>query len=100
MEFGISSKDAEILNSVFKKFPQVKQVILYGSRAKGNFRENSDVDLVIANSEIDRYSIGKILSEIDDSNFPYLVDIQVLNTIKNKELLDDIDRVGKILFSF
>jgi predicted nucleotidyltransferase len=96
MEFGISSKNIEILNSVFKKFPQVKRVIIYGSRAKGNFRKNSDVDLVITNSEIDRHDIGKILSEIDDSNFPYLVDLQVLNTIKNRELLDHINRVGKI----
>jgi predicted nucleotidyltransferase len=99
MEFRINSNNIEILNFIFRKYLQIERVIIYGSRAKGNFRENSDVDLIITNSKIDRHDIGKILSEIDDSNFSYIVDLQDFNTINNRDLIDHINRVGKTIYS-
>ena len=46
-EFGLSEKSMAIINEIYSRFPQIEKVICYGSRAKGNFREGSDIDMAI-----------------------------------------------------
>ena len=99
MNFGLSKQNINDLVAVFKKYLQQGQVIVYGSRVKGTFTDRSDIDLVIKNSNnIDEQLISNIKSTIEESDFPYLVDLQFYETIKNTKLLEHIDRVGKVLF--
>ena len=86
------------LKTIFDKYPNIKKVILYGSRAKGTNTKRSDIDLVIANSQLDRFTLSNIKSEIEESDIPNLVDIQLLEEIDNQELLDHINRVGKVVY--
>mgnify|MGYP006431705353 FL=1 len=86
------------LKIIFEKYPQVKKVILFGSRAKETNTKRSDIDLVIANSQLDRVTLSNIKSEIEESDIPNLVDIQLLEEIYNQELLDHINRVGKVVY--
>ena len=95
----IDDKSVDFLTRIFREFPQVKEVILYGSRAKETHHERSDIDLVIRNSEISRQTLGKIKLEIDNSDVPYLVDLQIMENIKNRQLIDHINRVGKMFYS-
>ena len=44
--FGINESSIDILYTIFSKYEQVKEVVLYGSRAKGNYHDRSDVDMV------------------------------------------------------
>ena len=86
------------LKIIFEKYPTINKVILYGSRAKGTNTKRNDIDLVIANSQLDRVTLSNIKSEIEESDIPNLIDIQILEEIHNKELLDHIDRVGKVIY--
>jgi hypothetical protein len=95
---GINQKSTDILNSIFSKYEEVNEVILYGSRAKGNYHERSDVDMVINNSNLDRHILGKIILDINNSNFPNTVDIQLFENLKNKKLIDHIHRVGVLFY--
>jgi predicted nucleotidyltransferase len=97
--FGLKEEEEQLLKSIFSKYDSLNKVIVYGSRAKGTFNERSDLDLVITESNIDRSLIGQIISEINNSNFPYLLDLQDFSTLKNKQLIDHIDRVGKVFYS-
>ena len=97
--FGLKEEEEQILKSIFSKYENLNKVVVYGSRAKGTFNERSDVDLVITESNIDRPLIGQIISEINNSNFPYLVDIQDFSTLKNKQLIEHINRVGQVFYS-
>ena len=45
MTFGLSGATTEKIRSVFARHPQVEKAVLYGSRAKGTFRNGSDIDL-------------------------------------------------------
>lgn len=96
--FGLKDTELNFLLSVFAKYKEVNAVLVYGSRAKGNFTERSDIDLVITESLIDRHTIGSIVNEINNSNFPYLIDLQDATTIKNKKLVEHIERVGKLIY--
>ncbi|MFN4198423.1 MAG: nucleotidyltransferase domain-containing protein [Flavobacterium sp.] len=98
MNIYLDNKTSLLLNQIFEKFSQVKEVVLYGSRAKQTHHDRSDIDLVICNSSIDRSTLGKIKMEIDNSDIPYTVDLQIFEKLKNQDLLDHIQRVGKRIY--
>lgn len=98
MKFGLSNSTKDILIDIFKKYPQIAHVLVYGSRAKGNYTNRSDLDLVIDDHEIDRYTLGKLLSELNESDFPHTIDLQSLDQIQNEKLIDHIRRVGKTFY--
>jgi len=98
MPFGLTEEYIELLKNIFSKHDSIEEVIVYGSRAKGNYTERSDIDLAMKEKTSNRHLIGEILLDIDDSNLPYLVDLQDYNKIKNNELKAHINRVGQLLY--
>ena len=98
--FGINEAPMTILGSIFSTYEQINKVLLYGSRAKGSYNERSDVDMVICcSNKIDRHILGKIILDVNNSNFPYTVDIQIFETLKNKKLIEHINRVGQVFYT-
>lgn len=97
-EFGISERSFEYIKKTFESFPEIKEVIVFGSRAKGTFRNGSDIDLAIKGSgnclKI-AMDIAGILNETVP--IPYHVDVISYNDLENQELKSHIDRVGKSL---
>ena len=89
----------EELKTIFDNYPTIKKVVLYGSRAIGTNTKRSDIDLVIADSQVDRITLSNIEYEIEESDIPNLVDIQLLEEVDNQELIDHINRVGKVVYS-
>lgn len=98
-EFGIKESDFNFLINTFRKYEHINKVIIFGSRAKGNFNDRSDIDLVIQKSNISRQFIGRIISEINESNFPFTVDLQIYEKLKNEMLISHINRVGKVIYT-
>ncbi len=74
-------------------------MVIYGSRAMGNFREGSDIDLVIKGEGLKMSDLLKIENEIDELLLPYKVDLSLYSQIENDELIEHIQRVGKSFFS-
>ena len=95
--FGIYPETIKILNAIFKGHDAIEEVIIYGSRAKGNYREGSDIDLTLKGN-ISTEELSNIYFEIDDSLTPYLFDISIYNQLNSESLKDHIDRVGKIFY--
>jgi predicted nucleotidyltransferase len=98
MEFGLNQETINKINSVFLKHPEIDKVIIYGSRAKGNYRTGSDIDLSMFGNDLEYDLIGKVSSEIDDLNTPYLFDISIFNLLNSPSLEEHINRVGKIFY--
>ncbi|NCO02202.1 MAG: nucleotidyltransferase domain-containing protein [Epsilonproteobacteria bacterium] len=97
MKYGLSEDVIAKIKSVFAKYPQIKKVVLYGSRAKGNFRDGSDIDLSLFADDIELSLLQKIELELDDLLLPYTFDLSVYSELKSDELKEHIDRVG-VLF--
>jgi predicted nucleotidyltransferase len=95
---GLTPAQLTLITQVFQKHPQVDCVKLYGSRAKGNFHERSDVDLVAFGNGIDRFLIADILLDLADSDLPYQVDLQNYHELKNRALIEHIERVGLVVY--
>jgi predicted nucleotidyltransferase len=95
--FGLSENEVEIIRSIFKKYPQISKVEIFGSRVKNTFHERSDIDLVIMN-KVDETLVSQILSDFDESDLIYKVDLKSLASIKNEDLLDHIERLGVVVY--
>lgn len=87
------------LDSIFRKYAGIKQVILYGSRAKGNYREGSDIDITLKTDGSFTFNdLLRISGDFYDSDMPYSVDVSVYNELSNPDLISHIDRAGKVLW--
>jgi len=99
MEYGLTSRTLNTLNSIFRKYHGIRQVVLYGSRAKGNFRAGSDIDISLKTGDsFTRIDLLRIGNDFDDSDIPYFVDVSIYDKLSNRDLIDHINRVGKVLY--
>ena len=97
-QFGLSAETLAKINSVIAQHPEVESVILYGSRAKGNYRNGSDIDITLTGSALTHRIMLRIDDEIDDLLLPYLFDISIFSHIDNSDLVDHIHRCGIPLY--
>jgi len=97
--FGLSEKVVENLKTVFAENAKIDKAIVFGSRAKGNYKEGSDIDITIKGQNLDFDDTLSLLRKIDDLNIPYKIDLINYDTINEPDLKDHIDRVGIELYS-
>ncbi len=83
---------------IFANHADVDEVILYGSRAKGNYKPGSDIDLTIKGEGLDLEQLNKISNALDDLLLPYTFDLSIFHHITNSDLLNHIERVGKVFY--
>ncbi len=98
MKFGLKEKNIEQINAVFSKYPQIEKAILYGSRAKDDFKNGSDIDLTITGPELNLSIINKISLDLDDLLLPYTFDVSIFTQISNPDLVEHIERVGIVFY--
>jgi len=97
--FGLSAATLDKLRSIFARHNVIHAVLIYGSRAKGNYRAGSDIDLTIKGDEIQFAELMQIEDQIDDLMLPYTVDLSQYRQIGNDELIAHIDRVGVEIYN-
>ena len=96
--YGLKQKDLDALCTCFAQFAGIKQVILYGSRAKGNYRIGSDIDLTIV-GDLNFTDLLRLETIIDDLLLPYKIDLSLKSHINSADLLAHIERVGQVFYS-
>lgn len=98
LRFGLKESAIAKIKQIFAVCPEIEKVLLYGSRAKGNFRPGSDIDLTIIGDEISWTRLLQIENELDDLLLPYKIDLSLMRLIDNPELLAHIERVGVVFY--
>lgn len=73
----------------------ITKVLIYGSRAKENYRPGSDIDLTIVAPLLALTDLLKIEAEIEELMLPYKVDLSLFHLIEDPDVLEHISRVGK-----
>ncbi|RAI88441.1 nucleotidyltransferase domain-containing protein [Algoriphagus yeomjeoni] len=91
---GINSSTLSEITSVFSSFPEVEKAVLFGSRAKGNFYEGSDIDIAVFGDKLDFEQLLNISIAMDDIELLQAVDLVHFEKIKEPELIKHIERVG------
>lgn len=96
-KFGLPVTVVKNLCSIFAQYQQINRVIIYGSRAKGNYRNGSDIDLSI-DGTVTMSQLLEIENKIDDLLLPWSVDLSILHQIENKGFVEHIKRCGSIFY--
>jgi predicted nucleotidyltransferase len=95
MTYGLSEATIQKICATLRRYPQVEQAILYGSRAKGSYKNGSDIDLTLRGSSgLTLHLLYKILNDLDDLLLPYTIDLSILDHIDDPDLIEHIQRVG------
>lgn len=94
----LSADTVAKIREVLSRFPEVEKAVLYGSRAKGNARPGSDIDLTLFGSRLNQRKVGQIDDALDDLLLPYRFDLSIFDRITHSDLLDHIRRVGVALY--
>ncbi|MDT7829265.1 nucleotidyltransferase domain-containing protein [Pricia sp. S334] len=99
MKFGLRREDIVEIKKALKQFPDIEEGIVFGSRAMGNQRRGSDVDIALKGSKITFDTVTKVAGILnEDTLMPYRFDVLGYDTLKNKALANHIDRVGQMLY--
>lgn len=98
MKYGLRENVFEDIINIFAKHSKIEKVLLYGSRAKGNYKRGSDIDLTLVGENINMQDINRIYLELDELYLPYSFDLSVFGRIENEDLVDHINRVGIIIY--
>jgi|GEM_PF-494321 len=99
MQYGLSQRNLNDIWDAFTHFPEIEQVLLFGSRAKGNYRPGSDVDLAVKGQSLHRRQINRLSDLLNEEYpLPYFFDVLHYETLANLDLVAHIDRVGKIIY--
>ena len=95
MKYGLSQAAVQKIHTVLRDYPQVEKATLYGSRAKGNYKNGSDIDLTLhGDVDLTLNVIYRNLDDLDDLFLPHTIDLSIFNDITDPDVLEQIERVG------
>jgi Nucleotidyltransferase domain. len=93
--FGLKEDDLQNIIDILQQQPEVEEALIFGSRAKGNYRAGSDVDMAIKGDGINLKIITHISYLLNEETvMPYQFDVLNYHSIRNLELVEHIDRAG------
>ncbi len=98
-ENGLPKPVLQKIRAVFAHYPQVEEVVLYGSRAEGLYRNGSDIDLTLCGgADLTLNVLCKIANDLDDLFLPYTIDLSIFHDISDPDLIGHIQRVGVTVY--
>ena len=98
--FGLRADDLETIVAVLSRYPVVKTAVIFGSRAKGNYKAGSDVDIALQGEGMgDRVAADVAYQLNEETIMPYRFDVLNYHTIANPDLIAHIDRVGRPFYT-
>lgn len=93
--FGLLDADMEAIVSVLRREPSVEKALIFGSRAKGNFRNGSDIDLALKGENLDFNTVSQISYQLNEETaMPYKFDVVNYHSLNEPALIEHIDRAG------
>lgn len=98
MKYGLPDTTIEKIHGVLARFPAVEKALLYGSRAKGNYRNGSDIDLTLYGDGLTYNTLLAILGDLDDLLLPYMIDLSIFAMLDHADLREHIERVGVVFY--
>ena len=100
MRYGLSDHTLKEMQKLFSTFPEIEQVILFGSRAKGTCKPGSDIDLALKGNEVTGRTAGRLSAQLNEETLlPYFFDVVNFSGLENKDLVEHIERVGVVIYS-
>ncbi|MBM9538578.1 nucleotidyltransferase family protein [Desulfobulbus alkaliphilus] len=98
-KIDLPAKVADTIIQAIRDYPEIEKVCVFGSRALGNAKPGSDIDLAVIGARVTPKTISKLRDFLEEeTSIPYFFDVIAFNTIENEALRDHILRYGKVLY--
>lgn len=98
MNHGLSDSTVAEIRGLLARYPGVEKAVLYGSRAKGNYKPGSDIDLTLFGPTLNHRQLADIVDALDDLLLPYGIDLSIFAELNHPELREHIERVGVVFY--
>lgn len=99
MNIGLRESDIQYIKEVLRTYPEIEYAWIFGSRAKGNYKPGSDIDLAIDGENVNFTILATLHAELEgESPMPYMFDIVDFRHTTNKELKEHIERRGILIY--
>jgi len=98
-DFGLSEKSLGTIQSALASFPEISSAKVYGSRAMGNCKQGSDIDIALFGPSVTARTRDALFAFLDqETMLPYKFDILVYDLLENRDLKKHIDEEGRLLY--
>jgi predicted nucleotidyltransferase len=97
-QFGLSDTTVAAIREVFADYPSIISAVLYGSRAMGNFKPGSDIDLTLIGHDLNLSLVSEIAARLEELPIPYQIDLTAWEHIDHTPLKEHIERVGVVFY--
>lgn len=99
-KFGLNEKIVEDIVNIIKKYDVVEKAVIFGSRARGDYKKTSDIDIALFGEDLTHTINTKIFYEIDELYMPYKVDLINFNTLsKENKIRENILKEGVEIYA-
>ncbi len=99
MKFGLTEKQQDLINNATMEIPEIEEVVIFGSRAMGNYKKGSDVDIALFGKAVNRSIASKLSFVLNEELYlPYYFDVIAFNTINNEALREHIITFGEVFY--
>lgn len=96
--FGLSISDIDVIIGILEAYPEINEVIIFGSRAKETYKKGSDIDIALKGMKLEPI-VSQIAGKLnEETTLPYYFDVVDYESIGSSNLKDHIDRVGIVLY--
>jgi len=100
MSFSLLDTDIDFIRLSLSKFDEIEKAAIFGSRAKGNSKQGSDVDIAIWGDKVNFTTVSKLHAMLEEASpMPYLFDIVDYAHLSHKNLKEHIDRIGVVFYN-
>ena len=89
--FGLKEHHKQQIITLLRSNLRVKKIELFGSRARGCHKENSDIDLVIEGKDLTLSDLAQLMDSLEETSIPYKIDLLIKHNISNASLLERIE---------
>ena len=97
-QYGLLVSDIENVLRILQENRNISKAVLFGSRAIGTQKVGSDIDIAINGVNLTLDDVLEVSIEIEELSLPYKFDLVIYDRIKEKALVEHINRVGIVLF--
>lgn len=96
---GLLERDLKYILKAASHYSEIEEIIIFGSRAMGNYKKGSDVDIALKGQNVNRTTVSRLSDDLNEEYpLPYFFDLVNYHEISNEELIKHIDNVGKIIY--
>jgi len=95
--FGLPKESCDIILEILLGYPQIDEVVIFGSRARNTHKEASDIDFAIKGQNL-ASTIAALIGDFEESNLIYEVDVVDYTNITSAKFKKQIDTDGALFY--